>query len=91
MQSGMTDADAGSDLALARALAEEVGRHGGQLKANFVPALRPDLRKRLGDEKLLQFVRRFPELLEVRDHHGGSFWRVLQSLGLDTMHRVAGA
>ncbi|CAJ1443969.1 unnamed protein product [Effrenium voratum] len=71
MQSGMTDADAGSDLALARALAEEVGRHGGQLKANFVPALRPDLRKRLGDEKLLQFLRRFPELLEVRDHHGG--------------------
>eukprot|EP00439_Symbiodinium_sp_Y106_P057532 s1409_g8.t1 len=60
-----------ADRALAEDLAGEVRRHGGTLQANYLPAVRPDLRKRLGDGKLLQFVALFPDLLEVRPWHGG--------------------
>jgi hypothetical protein len=58
-------------LALAQDIAEEVRRHGGQLQANHLPAIRPDFRKRLGDEKLLQFISRFPNLLQIQARHNG--------------------
>ncbi|CAE7578682.1 truC [Symbiodinium sp. CCMP2592] len=60
-----------ADRALAEDLVGEVRRHGGTLQANYLPAVRPDLRKRLGDGKLLQFVALFPDLLQVRPWHGG--------------------
>eukprot|EP00435_Cladocopium_sp_Y103_P063280 s159_g24.t2 len=58
-------------LALAQDIAEEVRRHGGQLQANHLPSIRPDFRKRLGDEKLLQFISRFPNLLQIQSRHNG--------------------
>lgn len=58
-------------LELAQDIAEEVRRHGGQLQANHLPAIRPDFRKRLGDEKLLQFISRFPSLLQTQARHNG--------------------
>ena len=56
---------------LAEDIAEEVRRHGGQLQANHLPSLRPDVRKRLGDEKLLHFLGRFSDLVQIQEKHGG--------------------
>eukprot|EP00438_Fugacium_kawagutii_P003747 Skav233310 [mRNA] locus=scaffold3767:62235:62873:+ [translate_table: standard] len=58
-------------LALAQDIAEEIRRHGGQLQANHLPSIRPDFRKRLGDEKLLHFISRFPSFLQIHAWHGG--------------------
>lgn len=56
---------------LAQDLEEEVRRHGGSLDLNFLLICRPDLRKRLGDARLLRFVERFPELFAVRAREVG--------------------
>lgn len=58
-------------------LVTELRRHG-QVEANHLFALRPDLRKRLGDEKLLRFCRRYPELVTVAEAKGGHVLRPVE-------------
>ena len=61
---------------LALEIAQELRRHGGHLEANHLPAIRPDVRKRLGDTKLLQFLQSFPHLVEIHERHGGHLLRI---------------
>lgn len=60
------------DEALARDIFEEVRRHGGEVCAEHLLPNRPELRKRLGDRKLLVFLRAFGEFFEIDpDRRGG--------------------
>eukprot|EP00927_Polykrikos_kofoidii_P037001 TRINITY_DN31175_c0_g1_i1.p1 TRINITY_DN31175_c0_g1~~TRINITY_DN31175_c0_g1_i1.p1 ORF type:complete len:770 (+),score=89.22 TRINITY_DN31175_c0_g1_i1:65-2374(+) len=72
-------ADTNDTLALASEQAEdfaqhiweELRRHGGSMMANLLFEARPCLRKRLGDCKLLVFVRGFPNLFRVESGSKG--------------------
>ena len=77
-------------LALAQDIAEEVRRHGGQLQANHLPSIRPDVRKRLGDEKLLHFIGRFPDVLQIHDRHNGHVLSLTDSLPLPVRKEILG-
>ncbi|CAK9059970.1 unnamed protein product [Durusdinium trenchii] len=57
--------------ALALEIVSELQRHGGRLMANHLFYGRPDLRKRMGDEKLLQFLQAFPHLVQIHERSGG--------------------
>lgn len=69
-----------SDSTLAASIETEVHRHGGRILATFLLVMRPDLRKRLGDLKLLRFLAKFPDQFLVRDVRPGGHQIVARRL-----------
>ena len=58
------------DEEVADLVEREVLRHGGVLKCNLLYVYNKQLRRLIGDQKLLGFLRQFPEKFMLRSEHG---------------------
>eukprot|EP00929_Paragymnodinium_shiwhaense_P121508 TRINITY_DN93770_c0_g1_i1.p1 TRINITY_DN93770_c0_g1~~TRINITY_DN93770_c0_g1_i1.p1 ORF type:complete len:148 (+),score=37.45 TRINITY_DN93770_c0_g1_i1:71-514(+) len=72
-----------ADVALADRIRSEITRHGGVVEASQLYTAKPELRKQLGDRKLLRFLRDFPTIFNIQeDKRRGHLLRLHECDGL---------